>query len=85
MTLNYSRAAVLISLLIPIGCASPSTDGIEDQVAETAQAVVTSNRLTMNRLTMNSLSATKLTAVGNQLSAPAAISRARTSTYAAPC
>lgn len=69
-----SRAAVLMSFLISIGCASTSTDEMDGHVAETDQAVVTANRLTMNRLTMNrltmnSLSASKLSLNGTQLSA----------------
>jgi hypothetical protein len=78
MTNSYSRAAVLIPFLATIGCASASMDpmdGTEDeQVTETTQEVVSSNRLTMNRLTMNrltmnSLSGTKLSPNGKQVSA----------------
>jgi len=78
MTINISRAALLIPFFATVGCASGTIDDTfeqgGEQVGETAQEVVTSNRLTMNRLTMNrltmnSLSATKLSPNGQQLSA----------------
>jgi hypothetical protein len=72
MTIHYSRALIVLPFVALLGCASGSTDDSDESVAESAEEIVTSNRLTMNRLTMNrltmnSLSATKLTQNGQQL------------------